>query len=291
VRFEVENVVDDFSTFWDTASFDVVFCRNLLIYLTPKSIERTISRIARALTPGGYLFLGHAETGLAGKQFSAHHGHDAFYFRQQEPTATAQPRRETEVAPTWLETIERSGERVQALTTSAVTDAAISPPPPASEHLLDLLRLERFAEALTLLESAEAGSERGLLRAAVLTNLGRTADAAAACEQRLAAVPSCAFAHYLLGLCHEQRGATQDAKQHHTRSATLDSSFALPRLRAGMLARRAGALDEARRLLREALLAFPRQGARTQLLYGGGIATEALEALCRTELTACEKAR
>ncbi len=291
VRFEVENVIDEFSTFWNTATFDVIFCRNLLIYLTPSSIERAVSRFARALAPGGHLFLGHAETGLAGKHFTAHHGHGGFYFRRQDATTTSQPRRDTQVAPTWLETIERSGERVQALTTSKAASPAPLLPPPASEQLLELLRSERFAEALTLLESAEPSTERGLLRAAVLTNLGRSTDAEAACEQRLAAVPRCAFAHYLLGLCHEQRGRADEARQHHGQAALLDASFALPRLRAGMLARRAGELDAARRLLREALAAFPRQGARTQLLYGGGIATEALEALCRAELTACEKAR
>jgi chemotaxis protein methyltransferase CheR len=44
---------------------DVVFCRNLMIYLDPAGQRRLVGVIARALAPGGFLFLGHTET-LAG---------------------------------------------------------------------------------------------------------------------------------------------------------------------------------------------------------------------------------
>jgi len=42
--------------------FDVVFCRNVLIYFDPPVRERILSRIRSVLAPGGYLFLGPGET-------------------------------------------------------------------------------------------------------------------------------------------------------------------------------------------------------------------------------------
>jgi chemotaxis protein methyltransferase CheR len=41
---------------------DVIFCRNVIIYFDRQTQERTINRICRHLVPGGYLFMGHAET-------------------------------------------------------------------------------------------------------------------------------------------------------------------------------------------------------------------------------------
>jgi chemotaxis protein methyltransferase CheR len=45
--------------------FDVVFCRNVLIYFDRKTQESVISKICRNINPGGYLFVGHSES-LAG---------------------------------------------------------------------------------------------------------------------------------------------------------------------------------------------------------------------------------
>jgi chemotaxis protein methyltransferase CheR len=41
---------------------DVAFCRNVLIYFGEESLRRAVEGLYRALAPGGYLFLGHAES-------------------------------------------------------------------------------------------------------------------------------------------------------------------------------------------------------------------------------------
>lgn len=42
--------------------YTVIFCRNLLIYMTPEARLRVFDRIDRLLLPGGLLFTGHTET-------------------------------------------------------------------------------------------------------------------------------------------------------------------------------------------------------------------------------------
>jgi chemotaxis protein methyltransferase CheR len=63
VSFRQLNFMSDNYRIQDT--FDVVFCRNVLIYFDRKTQESVISKICRNINPGGYLFVGHSES-LAG---------------------------------------------------------------------------------------------------------------------------------------------------------------------------------------------------------------------------------
>lgn len=80
VVFEERNLVDDDPALWEPESYDVIFCRNVLMYLKPEIARNVVARMMRSLVPGGYLFLGHAETlrGLS-QDFHLEHTHGAFY--------------------------------------------------------------------------------------------------------------------------------------------------------------------------------------------------------------------
>jgi chemotaxis protein methyltransferase CheR len=42
-------------------AFNVIFCRNVMIYFDTPTKERLVERFARQLVPGGYLYIGHSE--------------------------------------------------------------------------------------------------------------------------------------------------------------------------------------------------------------------------------------
>ncbi len=60
VRFFEANLAT--STIVGRAPYDVVLCRNLLIYFDAEGFTRAAGALARSLAPGGYLFLGHSES-------------------------------------------------------------------------------------------------------------------------------------------------------------------------------------------------------------------------------------
>lgn len=59
VRFTEINLMNSYSPL---GKFDVVFCRNVLIYFSADLKRDILRRISQTLAPGGYLFLGSTET-------------------------------------------------------------------------------------------------------------------------------------------------------------------------------------------------------------------------------------
>ena len=59
VEFLIVNLIKDDWPFKEP--FDVVFCRNVMIYFDADTQRRVLERIHRVMKPGGILFVGHAE--------------------------------------------------------------------------------------------------------------------------------------------------------------------------------------------------------------------------------------
>ena len=310
VSFEERNLaVDDFEL-WQPDTYDVVFCRNALMYFTPQKMRSAIGRITRALAPGGYLFLGHAETlrGLSG-DYHLCHTHDSFYYSRRRkdereeapdlsrfPVAAARP----PLSPAamedgWVGEIARATERVAALAlppAAPAVEAAASPRPSWDRGVaLELLMRERFVEALKLIEEAPAESATDpdvlLLRAVLLAHSGQTRLAAETATRLLAIDEMNAGASYVLALCFENAGDRVAAANYYQIAKHLDPEFAMVRLHLGILCRRSGDLAAARRELDEALVLLHREDPSRLLLFGSGFTREALIALCTSELERC----
>ena len=58
VRFKLLNLLGE----WPISKpFDVIFCRNVMIYFDQPTKERLVARLAAQLRPGGHLYIGHSE--------------------------------------------------------------------------------------------------------------------------------------------------------------------------------------------------------------------------------------
>jgi chemotaxis protein methyltransferase CheR len=325
VAFEHRNLIDD-PALWAASSHDVVFCRNVLMYFAPEIQRALVEQIAGSLRPGGFLFLGHAETARELPQgFELCESHGAFYYRlhgdagqpviapsgaavgQPAPIAAAAvagtvPVAVVDGAGGWVEAIRSAAERIAALTASrAATPPAVAARADDLAGVVELVRRERFSEALAVIDALPAKATDDpdvlLLHAVLLAHGGRLAEAQDACRRLLSIGwcgprgPRVAGAHYVLALCCEAAGDWRGAADHGQTAAYLDPTFAMPRLRLGLAARRVGDHAAARRELGHALVLLHRESASRLLLFGGGFDREALIALCRAELAACRAAR
>ncbi len=285
VRFEERNLAEPAPLFWMEARFDVILCRNLLMYFSPEQAQAAVSRMAHALAPHGYLFLGHAETlrGIS-SQFHLCHTHEAFYYQRKDRHESLAPmqalHRETSAHGVqqmplpkllagdtgWFDAITAASARVHALL------------PPAHAHV----------HGATPEADVPDDTDTLLLKAVNASHDGRLDDAEALCRALLAADEMSAGAHYVLALCREGRGQAADAFEHDRIAAYLDPGFAMPRLHMGLSLRRAGQRAAARNELEAAATLLQLEDPARVLLFGGGFQREALIALCRAELDALE---
>jgi chemotaxis protein methyltransferase CheR len=323
VTFQEVNLAQENAELWPAGRYDVIFCRNVLMYFTPQTAQGLVARLTRSLAPGGHLFLGSAETlrGLS-NDFHLRHTHGAFYYQRKDPKnderrercedifgdisqdksaqhvvvrpATSVP--EPAWTNNWLETIQGASDRIETLTGRSTPKSQPGGGGPAAEKqtaaqlplVMELLKKERFSDALDLLGCLPVESEQDpvvqLLRAALLTHRGDLNAAETVCAQLLNQDELNAGAHYLLALCRESARDRQGALDHYRSAIYLDPGFAMPRLHLGLMARRDGEREVATRELGQALVLLNREDASRLLLFGGGFGREALIALCRAEL-------
>jgi chemotaxis protein methyltransferase CheR len=325
VTFEERNLIEDDPLFWLSEAFDVVFCRNVTMYFTSEIASSVIARIAKSIAPGGFLFLGHAEN-LRGvsQDFHLRHTHETFYYQRREanemdgaialthvPPDSRSIRSDApgaiELGDTWFNIIRRASERVADLTQQkneptvsasgiAAAHAENSRPGPRAPdwgrtRAIELLRSERFAEGVELLQALPAESKADpdtqLLLAVLLTNGGDLPEAGRVCRHVLELDELNAGAHYLMALCREHAGDPDAAVEHDQAATYLDSAFAMPHLHLGLVAKRSADEQTARRELGHALTLLAREDAARILLFGGGFTRGALVELCRAELHSC----
>jgi chemotaxis protein methyltransferase CheR len=308
VRFEERNLADPHLPLAADSPWDIVFFRNTCMYFTAETARDIVGRIAAAMTPGGHLFLGHAENlrGLS-DAFDLHHTHQTFYYvrRPDEPASHPQPAVTAPAAAprqlppeqghvsgandSWFHAIGRATERVAAIIGQRPADEAAAvpesrPPQPSIAVALALMSEERHEEALHAVGGGELDADRLLLRAVLLANLGRVSEARQASHLTLGADAFNAGAHYVLALCAEREGELALAVAHDETAVYLDATFAMPHLHMGLLTRRMADAAAAGRHFRAARDLLGREDASRIMLFGGGFSRQALIQVCETQM-------
>ncbi len=104
VQFRRLNLLSDFASL---GLFDIIFCRNILIYFDAASKKKVLDRMAASLAPNGALFLGGGETplGISERLIRVEVDRGVYYKRNEATLSTSPP-----IQPQGL---ERGGNSVQ----------------------------------------------------------------------------------------------------------------------------------------------------------------------------------
>ena len=210
-RFIKGNVLDD-SLFMDQGPYDIIFCRNLLIYLSSEAKRRVFETLNQLLARRGILFLGHAERqaaidwGFAGiPEFGVFACRKERRKRQNrtEPAVHVQPQ-------PCQELFEKAGKRLRS---------------PSGSHLPVAI-----GEAFQPKVLGEQPDGRGSLEdqkdlfneARRLADEGSLLSALEICETFLREHPVHVQAHFLMGLILEALDNEERAEEFFNKAIYLD---------------------------------------------------------------------
>jgi chemotaxis protein methyltransferase WspC len=200
-------------------SYDVIFCRNLLIYFDRATQDRAVGLLTHLLAAKGAIFVGPSETGLLlNHDFISARLPLAFAFRKPEPILPAVTARPALVAPPL-----RAPRRSTPLRPAA---ADLARPAPAAQPAPDIADATRLADQ------------------------GRLVEAAALCAAQMRVHGASAPAFYLMGLLSDVGGNVRAATQYYRKALYLDRNHSDALSHLALLLEKQGDIAAAR-LLRD----------------------------------------
>jgi chemotaxis protein methyltransferase CheR len=273
----------------EAGGWDVIFCRNVIIYFDTVTTQQVLTQFHSALAPGGYLFLGYSES-----LFRLFEGFElteiagAFVYRRPEAAVrtgpVAQPRlgdrphlvpmpaapppvRHLKLAPP-APAPPLAGTAGAPQPRAEARPPAPEPEPPlAPQEYLDaavaLFADGRFGAARELLERMlEQGGESLAVRLTLANLYGvlRQTDQAHRCYQAaLALEPLSAEAHLFFGIHLLSVGQHDEAAQELSRALFIDPDLALAHYYLGRCREAQKDVARARLAYRNALGAYARR--------------------------------
>jgi chemotaxis protein methyltransferase WspC len=205
--------------------YDVIFCRNVLIYFDEPTQARAFAVLARLLSPLGFLFVGSSETAAAVQHgFVSAKMPMAFAFRKAGAMPAPPPRR----APAPIR-VEGPAKRHVAPPAREVrvTRPAVVSAPPSQVPPADVVKGE-------------------LEEAATLADQGRFVDADARCEAHVRQHGPSAPAFYLMALVRDATGRDTDAAEYYRKALYLDPNHHETLVHFALLVERQGDATAAR---------------------------------------------
>jgi chemotaxis protein methyltransferase WspC len=242
VRFLQASVLDP-HLLEDSPRYDVVFCRNLLIYLGASARVSVSAAIERLLAADGVLFIGHADRlDIAGveRKFTLVGDPACFVYRLRAQGGAALPRA--------LPQLEAPRLMSGLIAPASASSGTLFVPPPGATGVT--ARTDQSAEAALLSSSVD---EPPLLdQAAELANRGRFDDAVAACERHLRLKGFSPPAYYLMGMICQAAGNRLRAEDCFHKTVYLDPMHDEALLALALFAERRGDHDAASSFRRRA---------------------------------------
>jgi chemotaxis protein methyltransferase CheR len=293
LHFEHQNLVADLDSFTRAHSrfFDIVLCRNVMIYFAPDVMRRVIQNCRECLASGGWLLVGHAEPYLEIANFLAPVSIAGItvYRKEDEASAAAMTsRRWLTASPPALSENETGlafdgpivADPESALPwTGAEPESLSSITPDPTDSLVPQRSPAVVPQVATIMSAEDHLAE---IRRHV--SAGDWTVALNACQLGIGQHALEPQLHYLHALVAEHLGSESAAERALGRAIYLDRRFALAHYHLGRCLAHRGDRSAAARSFRNALRTLAASDEHDTLPMGDGLTTGELREITELQL-------
>lgn len=232
VTFQYHNLIKNkFPSLVDNiAGFDIIICRNVVIYFSQETVQALVPCFRESLVEGGWLVMGHAEPNMElFRSFRSINAPGAVLYQRVDGPVAAPP---------------------PATCAPVVINPCVPLPPP------DLPRRRmamRRPPTPTPAAKPPAPLANGMVRARELADIGHWDEALAICDGVIATDALDARAHFFRALVLEQKGDLDGCETALRRAIYLDRQAVLPHYHLGLFLWRREEAQGAQRSFRNVL--------------------------------------
>ena len=219
VNFQQGNLLTAFSN--TQAKYDIIFCRNLLIYLEPAACTQVLTILERLLVPNGLLFVGASETAkVPSDRFTSIRQCFTFAYQKVDSTEVPSPK----IEKTTIAELEKSSR----LTYNQPHNTSKKPPsekPTASPAIAfrSSVSEQRFQSRRSIApETVSTSPQLSLSLARELADTGQIEAAIERCQEYLNRHSTNDEAYTLLGTLHQTKAEYSQAEQYFRKALYLN---------------------------------------------------------------------
>jgi chemotaxis protein methyltransferase CheR len=276
VRFSQLNLVEgDTEAAWSAlGQFDLIFCRNVLIYFDAASVAQVERRLFDALAPGGWLVTGPSDPpfGHSSQLESVLHEHGVCYRRRALHESVPKPARRSAPLPLPL-----SIASAPSLPAPSVPPPRRADPDRSYRDATGALERADYPRVLAIARNEPEDLRLSVLGVRATWNQSGAAAAEHACAHALAAHPLSSELHYFHAMTLMDCKRLSDALRAVRHALYLDRSLTIAHFAHGAILERLHDLDGARRAYRNTYEACTRHLPDEALALGDGIVAQGLK--------------
>lgn len=246
VQFRQANLLDPAYT-GSAGVKDVIFCRNMLIYFDEPAQRRLRAALDSLLSPGGLLFVGHAETFVF---------QNSGFISAQMPMAFALRKRGIEPVEPKIAPRRQVALKLPSVSQRRTGGHSLSPSVAAPRAKVPLAPSQAKTATTSDLATELAEARR-------LADAGQSAAAIAKCNDCLAAHGPSSQAYYLLGLVNDAAGNIGHAGDFYRKAVYLESDHYEALAQLSLLSKKSGDAAAARQWSQRAQRAHEKRSTKT----------------------------